>query len=146
MEGKLGMFLILSFLPSQPVAPHSAQGWHLNYNVAELADKENTGKCKQKPLLFWSVCGTFHTDATRETVTIAGSAAQAGPPRSSGPLPSLRSALAWRGQEVASVVASWGLVAPAPHALLGGRLRVRQEGVLPSPQASSPRRLQGPGS
>lgn len=68
--GKPGTFLILSFLPFLLVAPHSAQGWHLkNYNFAELADKRNTGICKQKPLLFWSVCGTFHTNDRRETVT-----------------------------------------------------------------------------
>lgn len=68
--GKPGTFLILSFSPFLLVAPHSAQGWHLkNYNFAELADKRNTGICKQKPLLFWSVCGTFHTNDRRETVT-----------------------------------------------------------------------------
>jgi len=67
--GKPGTFLILSFLPFLLVAPHSALGWHLkNYNFAELADKRNTGICKQKPLLFWSVCGTFHTNDRRETV------------------------------------------------------------------------------
>lgn len=68
LAGKPGTFWILSFLPSLLLVPHSDQGWHLNYNFAELADKKNTGRYKQKPLLFWSVCGTFHTDATEETV------------------------------------------------------------------------------
>lgn len=68
LADKPGTFWILSFLPSLLPAPQSDQGWHLkNYNCAALADKRNTGKYKQKPLLFGRACGTFHTDATEES-------------------------------------------------------------------------------
>lgn len=161
MAGKPGTFLILSFLPSLLVAPHSAQGWNLkNYNFAELADKKNTGKCKQKPLLFCSVCGTFHTDATRETITTGGSAAQAGPPRvprSCGPpsLPPWGAGLA-RGRSRlrrGSLGRGEGLAAVAPHAPLRWRLCGRPGGSFPLPRlrgvfpaaAAAPRVIRGAG-
>lgn len=72
--GKPGRSLTWSSSPCQwGRAPRWCQGWHWkSCSSAGLADRRNTGRCKQKPSLLWSGCVARSTQTPQEKIKPAG--------------------------------------------------------------------------
>lgn len=72
--GKPGRFWTWSSSPCQwGRAPRWRQGWHWkSCSSAGLADRRNTGRCKQKPSLLWSGCVARSTQTPQEKIKSAG--------------------------------------------------------------------------
>lgn len=59
------------------VAPRLVQDWRwMSCSFAGLADRRNTGRCKQKPSLFWSGCVARSTQTPQEKLQPGGEKTQ----------------------------------------------------------------------
>lgn len=87
--GKPGTSLTWSSSPCQwGRAPRWCQGWHWkSCSSAGLADRRNTGRCKQKPSLLWSGCVARSTQTPREKIKPAGPNGKRGKWWEAGPIP-----------------------------------------------------------